>query len=151
MHRYFSYVLERNALSHLLNPKWLGRGKILPITDPVETGVGLVAQRIRARGYEPRCRGFESLLAHNRLQREGPFPVGPLGRIDDYIFDALLVHLRILNWLVVNSLRTMEQKIIPDLHREHNENLIQRDRKNTGKGLPTYLLLTVKASPFILN
>ena len=24
---------------------------------------GPVAQRIRARGYEPRCRGFESLLA----------------------------------------------------------------------------------------
>ncbi|KAG2241184.1 hypothetical protein Bca4012_052315 [Brassica carinata] len=39
-------------------------------------GVGLVAQRIRARGYEPRCRGFESLLAHNRSKREGPFPPG---------------------------------------------------------------------------
>ena len=34
-------------------------------------GVGPVAQRIRARGYEPRCRGFESLLAHNRPKREG--------------------------------------------------------------------------------
>ncbi|KAK8939184.1 hypothetical protein KSP39_PZI011719 [Platanthera zijinensis] len=32
-------------------------------------GVGPVAQRIRARGYEPRCRGFESLLAHNRPKR----------------------------------------------------------------------------------
>ncbi|KAK7297658.1 hypothetical protein VNO77_47979 [Canavalia gladiata] len=31
-----------------------------------DDGVGPVAQRIRARGYEPRCRGFESLLAHNR-------------------------------------------------------------------------------------
>lgn len=31
--------------------------------------VGPVAQRIRARGYEPRCRGFESLLAHNRPKR----------------------------------------------------------------------------------
>ncbi|PPS02855.1 hypothetical protein GOBAR_AA17807 [Gossypium barbadense] len=39
--------------------------------------VGPVAQRIRARGYEPRCRGFESLLAHNRPKREGPFPLGP--------------------------------------------------------------------------
>lgn len=29
----------------------------------VETGP--VAQRIRARGYEPRCRGFKSLLAQN--------------------------------------------------------------------------------------
>lgn len=38
--------------------------------------MGPVAQRIRARGYEPRCRGFESLLAHNRPQREGPFPFG---------------------------------------------------------------------------
>lgn len=38
--------------------------------------MGPVAQRIRARGYEPRCRGFESLLAHNRPKREGPFPLG---------------------------------------------------------------------------
>ncbi|KAD5507979.1 hypothetical protein E3N88_15682 [Mikania micrantha] len=38
--------------------------------------VGPVAQRIRARGYKPRCRGFESLLAHNRPKREGPFPLG---------------------------------------------------------------------------
>ena len=27
---------------------------------------GLVAQWTRARGYEPRCQGFESLLAHTR-------------------------------------------------------------------------------------
>uniref|UniRef100_A0A164ZG97 Uncharacterized protein n=1 Tax=Daucus carota subsp. sativus TaxID=79200 RepID=A0A164ZG97_DAUCS len=42
-----------------------------------------------------------------------------LGRIDDCIFDALLVlvHLRILNWIVVNSPRAMEQRIIPDLRR----------------------------------
>lgn len=26
--------------------------------------MGRVAQGIRARGYEPRCRGFKSLLAH---------------------------------------------------------------------------------------
>ena len=39
-------------------------------------GVGPVAQWIRARGYEPRCRGFESLLAHKRPQGEGPFPFG---------------------------------------------------------------------------
>ena len=45
-----------------------------PGTDPVEAGP--VAQGIRARGYEPRCRGFESLLAHNRPKREGPFPLG---------------------------------------------------------------------------
>lgn len=35
-----------------------------PGTDPV--GSGPVAQGIRARGYEPRCRGFESLLARNQ-------------------------------------------------------------------------------------
>ena len=29
--------------------------------------IGLVAQWTRARGYEPRCQGFESLLAHNRI------------------------------------------------------------------------------------
>lgn len=34
--------------------------------------MGPVAQRIRARGYEPRCRGFESLLAHNRPGRTFP-------------------------------------------------------------------------------
>ncbi|MBA0820727.1 hypothetical protein Gohar_003685, partial [Gossypium harknessii] len=38
--------------------------------------MGLIAQRIRARGYEPRCRDFKSLLAHNRPKREGPFPLG---------------------------------------------------------------------------
>ncbi|MBA0785971.1 hypothetical protein Gotri_027180, partial [Gossypium trilobum] len=38
--------------------------------------VGPIAQKIRARGYEPRCREFESLLAHNRPKREGPFPLG---------------------------------------------------------------------------
>lgn len=37
------------------------------------SGEGPVAQRIRARGYEPRCRGFESLLAHNRPKGEGLF------------------------------------------------------------------------------
>ncbi|BAH94833.1 Os10g0357350 [Oryza sativa Japonica Group] len=32
---------------------------------------GPVAQRIRARGYEPRCRGFESLLAHSLPKGKG--------------------------------------------------------------------------------
>jgi hypothetical protein len=36
--------------------------------------MGLVAHRIRACGYEPWCRGFESLLAHpERGQKGGPF------------------------------------------------------------------------------
>ncbi|KAD4887879.1 hypothetical protein E3N88_19950 [Mikania micrantha] len=62
--------------------------------------VGPVAQRIRARGYEP--------------------------RIDDCIFDALLVlvHLRILNWIVVNSPKAMEQRSIPDLHRGVDGNVV---------------------------
>ena len=79
-------LIEINAPSHLLNPKWkwLGRGKS-PFFDEGTPGnrsagdeVGPVAQRIRARGYEPRCRGFESLLAHNRpkTKREGPLPPG---------------------------------------------------------------------------
>ena len=29
---------------------------------------GLVAQWTRARGYEPRCQGFESLLAQGRFR-----------------------------------------------------------------------------------
>lgn len=29
----------------------------------------------------------------------------------------MLIHLRIINWLVVNSPRAVEQRIIPDLHR----------------------------------
>ena len=57
--------------------KWLRRGKVpfegTPGNRSSGDGVGPVAQRIRARGYEPRCRGFESLLAHNRPKREGPF------------------------------------------------------------------------------
>ena len=36
---------------------------------------------------------------------------------DDCIKDAVLVHLRLLNWLVVNSPRAMEQRIISDLDR----------------------------------
>lgn len=75
-------LIERNALSHLLNPKrnemaeerFLFEGT--PGNRSSGDGVGPVAQRIRARGYEPRCRGFESLLAHNRPKREGPFPLG---------------------------------------------------------------------------
>ncbi|CAJ1964274.1 unnamed protein product, partial [Sphenostylis stenocarpa] len=31
-------------------------------------------QRIRARGYEPRCRGFEFLLAHNQPKKGRIFP-----------------------------------------------------------------------------
>ncbi|KAG6467076.1 hypothetical protein ZIOFF_075122 [Zingiber officinale] len=72
--------ISRKALSHLLNPKWLRRGKVLEGTPGNRSsgdGVGPVAQRIRARGYEPRSRGFESLLAHNLPFLEGPFPLGP--------------------------------------------------------------------------
>ena len=90
-------------------------------------GVGPVAQRIRARGYELRCRGFESLLAHNRPQREGPFPFG--GR-------------KILIGIADPKLWNLDVGLL---------SLIGRDRKKTGKGLPTYLLLTVKASPFFIK
>ena len=72
----------------------------------------------------------------------------------------VLVHLRILNWLIVNSPRTMEQRIIPDLHRgidgdsQISQNRMGYDEiecnrnKTQGTG---YLLLTVKANPFILT
>lgn len=51
--------------------------RVLPGTDRSSgDGAGPVAQRIRARGYEPRCRGFESLLAHNRPKRGRTFPYG---------------------------------------------------------------------------
>ena len=79
--------------------------------------------------------------------------MGPLGGIDDCIFDAVLVlvHLRILNWLVVNSPGAMEQKIIPDLHRgidgdfQISQNVIRWDKvQRQGTG---YLLLAVKVSP----
>jgi hypothetical protein len=33
---------------------------------------GPIAQRIRSRGYERRCRGYESLLAHSLPKGEGP-------------------------------------------------------------------------------
>ena len=48
-----------------------------PETDPV--GSGPVAQGIRARGYEPRCRGFESLLARNQSFPDEIFPLSILG------------------------------------------------------------------------
>lgn len=48
-----------------------------PGTDPVEAGP--VAQGIRARGYEPRCRGFESLLARNQSSSKGISLLSRLG------------------------------------------------------------------------
>ena len=60
----------------------------------------------------------------------------------------VLVHLRILNWLVVNSPRTMEQRVISDLRRDiDGESQISKNRigydeiecnrnKDTGNGLP---------------
>ncbi|KAF9595591.1 hypothetical protein IFM89_001063 [Coptis chinensis] len=51
------------------------RGKVpfegTPERDPDGDGVGPVARRIRARGYEPRCRGFESFLAYKPPKRLG--------------------------------------------------------------------------------
>ena len=69
----------------------------------------------------------------------------------------VLVHLRILNWLIVNSPRTMEQRIIPDLHRgidgdsQISQNRMGYDEiecnrnKDTGNGLPT---LNGQSQPF---
>ena len=40
----------------------------IPTWGGAEYLVGLVAQWTRARGYELRCRGFESLLARKEIQ-----------------------------------------------------------------------------------
>ncbi|RYR71206.1 hypothetical protein Ahy_A02g005490 isoform H [Arachis hypogaea] len=57
-------------------------------------GMGPVAQRIRARGYEPRCwasnpssptTGQKARLVRNSRTSK------PLGRIDDYIKDSLAI------------------------------------------------------------
>ncbi|GJR42525.1 hypothetical protein Tco_1310628 [Tanacetum coccineum] len=53
--------------------------RVLPGISSSGDGVGPVAQRIRARGYEPRCRGFESLLAHNRPKRPNKGRAFPSG------------------------------------------------------------------------
>ena len=57
---------------------------------------GPVAQRIRARGYEPRCRGFESLLAHSLPKGKGLYfpPEGRKTRIG--IADVKLLNLGML-------------------------------------------------------
>ena len=75
-------LAHRDAINLLLHPLTPKRGipsfwEGLLGTNPAETGP--VAQRIRARGYEPRCRGFESLLAHpERGQKGGLSGVGIL-------------------------------------------------------------------------
>ncbi|KAK7376238.1 hypothetical protein VNO78_34824 [Psophocarpus tetragonolobus] len=106
-----------------------------------DDGVGPVAQRIRARGYEPRCRGFESLLAHNRpKKREGFFPLGPgLGRIAE-------------------QPRTVEQRSIPNLHRgidgdsQISQNRMGYDEiecnRNKDKGNELSTLLNGQSEPF---
>jgi hypothetical protein len=71
---------------------------------------------------------------------------------------ASKMHLIILNWLVVNSPRAMEQRIIPELYRgidgyfQISQNRMGYDEIecNSNKDRER-LLLTVKASPFILN
>ena len=69
----------------------------------------------------------------------------------------MLIHLRILNWLVVNSPRAMEQRIIQDLHRgigghfQISQNRMGYDEIETKTGKTGSLLLTLKVNPFILN
>lgn len=60
---------ENNSMPGSLLESFLyDQKKIIVIRSfwlPMDRNVmGPVAQWIRARGYEPRCRGFESLLAH---------------------------------------------------------------------------------------
>ena len=53
----------RQMIANLRSPVRLWVSPRGPDEDKAE--VGLVAQGIRARGYELRCRGFESLLARD--------------------------------------------------------------------------------------
>lgn len=70
---------------------------------------------------------------------------------------ANIIHLRILNWLVGNSPRAIEQRIIPDLNQVLMVILkFRRTECDTMKenAIETKIgkaLLTVKASSFILN
>ncbi|KAK8925870.1 hypothetical protein KSP39_PZI018468 [Platanthera zijinensis] len=61
---------ERNFCARLKGEERRDPFESTPWNKSSGDGVGPVAQRIRALGYEPRCRGFESLLAHNRPKRE---------------------------------------------------------------------------------
>lgn len=92
-------LIERETLSHLLRlgerkgSHFLGySGEQISSGDD---GVGPVAQRIRARGYEPRCRGFESLLAHNRPKKGRIFPSGGrkimIGLVDPKLWNLWVV------------------------------------------------------------
>ncbi|KAJ8449236.1 hypothetical protein Cgig2_021700 [Carnegiea gigantea] len=62
-------LLYHSSYHGLSFSTFLGNISILSGTDLVEA-LGLVAQRIRVRDYEPRCRGFDSILAHSRPRRE---------------------------------------------------------------------------------
>ena len=109
-------LIEINALSHLLNPKWPGRGQVpffegTPGNRSSGDGVGPVAQRIRARGYEPRCRGFESLLAHNRPKKGRIFPSGGrkimIGLVDPKLWNLWVVcrnGMALLFYVLLNQL-----------------------------------------------
>ena len=51
-----------------LTPLFVGSNPTTPVTQTTFDLKGLVAQWTRARGYEPRCQGFESLLARYFLK-----------------------------------------------------------------------------------
>ncbi|KAL6496714.1 hypothetical protein OROHE_027379 [Orobanche hederae] len=69
-------VLWKNSSTPGCLTPWLGKGKFsflegTPGNRSSGDGGGPVTQRIRARGYEPRCRGFESVLAHPQPAQKG--------------------------------------------------------------------------------
>lgn len=72
--QYLRSLIARNSFPHPLTPAEERNPFLFGVTPGNAVETGPVAQRIRARGYEPRCRGFESLLAHpERGQKGGLF------------------------------------------------------------------------------
>ncbi|WVY89108.1 hypothetical protein V8G54_037960 (chloroplast) [Vigna mungo] len=111
-----------------------------------DDGVGPVAQRIRARGYEPRCRGFESLLAHNRPKKGRIFPSG--GRkIMIGLVDPKLWNLKI-DECIKDALATASTSISKnsELNRMGYDQIEYNRNKDKGNELST--LLNGQSKPF---
>eukprot|EP00536_Pseudo-nitzschia_multiseries_P013129 jgi/Psemu1/34269/gm1.34269_g len=98
---------------------------VLGVEEPHQSIPNLVVKLYCGDDTVGELRGLEHVATNHGVGGSNPSSptTGPKGKylslweIDDCIKDAVLIHLRILNWLVVNSPRAMEQRIIQDLHR----------------------------------